>query len=162
MPVLENTRHELFVQGRARGMTLADAWGAAGYKRPCATSASRALRKHLKTRERLDELLEQRAAPGHVSEAIDVLAVLVERGRALNSAAGLSSARAAMMDAVRLRDRLEPEAGHASLGWVREAPMTEEQWMETFAPAESLERYRREKAERALTEGGGAVPGELD
>jgi hypothetical protein len=102
MPVLKNPKHEHFAQALAKGMTQEAAYIAAGY-RPNKSAASR-LAENVNLCERVAEL-QQAVAERSIWDAariVDNLARYAEKGEQLNEAAGLSVARASMMDVAKL------------------------------------------------------------
>lgn len=76
-------------------------------------------------------------------DAVAFLTDLAERGQQMTSAAGLNTARAAMMDAVRLKARAGETAhrGYVSAEWMIQPPMSMAEWMATFATQEAWEHY---------------------
>lgn len=76
MPVLKNTKHELFAQGLAKGMSADAAYEAAGYK-PNRQAASRLLLTNVDVKARVDELVGKAAE----KTSITIERVLVELGR---------------------------------------------------------------------------------
>lgn len=102
MPVLPNSRHELFAQELAKGQTQAAAYAAAGYV-PSDPGASR-LASSVKVRARIDELKERAAARVEVSIAsvTENLMRIAQKAEALSEASGLSVARASHMDVAKL------------------------------------------------------------
>ncbi len=60
----------------------------------------------------------------------------------MTSAAGLNTARAAMMDAVRLKKRAgETAPVYTPAEWMVQPPMSMAEWMATFATKEAWEQY---------------------
>lgn len=115
MPPLSNTRHELFAQGIAKGMTGESAYEAAGYAKH-APSASRLL-THANVQARVTELQERAAAKTEltVASVTNTLLRIAEKAEELKDSAGLSVARASMMDAAKLNGLVVDRAENVNL-----------------------------------------------
>ena len=133
MAALTNTRHELFAQALARGMTQGAAYGEAGYKQH-GSSASR-LAGQARIRTRVAELIEGAPVRGPVTiaQAIDNLLRLAEKGEALKTPAGLASARACLVEAVKLSAELAKQVEAARPPRIHR-PMSRDEWLSIFAP----------------------------
>ena len=88
MPVLKNARHETFAQGLAKGMSVTDAYAAAGYKGD--RKAASNLWTNMDIKERVTEL--QSKAVKKVEITVDSLAQELEEARAIALAEKQSSA----------------------------------------------------------------------
>jgi phage terminase small subunit len=88
MPVLKNARHETFAQGLAKGMSVTDAYAAAGYKGD--RKAASNLWTNVDIKERVTEL--QSKAVKKVEITVDSLAQELEEARAIALAEKQSSA----------------------------------------------------------------------
>lgn len=102
MPVLANAKHEFFAQALAKGKSQIESYILAGYK-PDEGAASR-LSGNIKVQARVAELLERAAARTEISIAsiTESLLRLAVKGENLEEPAGLSVARASLMDAAKL------------------------------------------------------------
>lgn len=102
MPVLANAKHEFFAQALAKGKNQDEAYEFAGYK-PSRHHASRLATKGNVT-ARVAELLERSAARTEISIAsiTESLLRLAVKGENMEEPAGLSVARASLMDAAKL------------------------------------------------------------
>lgn len=115
MPALTNPRHERFVQELAKGKSQDEAYELAGFK-PDRGNAAR-LTANDSIRTRLAELQERAAIKTEmtVASVTERLLSIATKAEALSEAAGLSVARAAMMDAAKLNglviDRKEVRTG---------------------------------------------------
>jgi phage terminase small subunit len=89
MPVLKNTRHEIFAQELARGRSATDAYEAAGYKRDSGHSSRLAAIGRI--RERVTELKEGAALRVGLERA-DVLAMLMQERELARERGQLSAA----------------------------------------------------------------------
>lgn len=102
MPALTNPKHERFAQELAKGKSQAEAYKAAGYA-PSEPNASR-LTSNEKVRVRVAEIQERGAIRAEVTIA-SLTADLIrlrEKGELIGEAAGLSVARASVMDIAKL------------------------------------------------------------
>ncbi len=88
MPVLKNARHETFAQGLAKGMSVTDAYAAAGYRGD--RKAASNLWTNVDIKERVTEL--QSKAVKKVEITVDSLAQELEEARAIALAEKQSSA----------------------------------------------------------------------
>lgn len=75
MPPLDNPKHEIFAQGRAKGLTADEAYQEAGYK------ANRGNAARLNANESIVKRIEEITAAGAERAEIDVERVLRELGR---------------------------------------------------------------------------------
>ena len=129
MPVLSNPRQERFAQAAARGAGNSEAHRAAGYacRNPVSTRAAACRLRHLPDVDaRIAEIQAQSAAEAKARTAASPAALTLEllqvaaEARALKSASGLATARAALMDAARLNgllpDRKNGGAGSGAAG----------------------------------------------
>lgn len=100
MPVLENVRHERFAQELAKGKTQEQAYIDAGYSPNGARAASSKLLTIANITERVAELQSVVAEKStwDAARIINNLARYAEKGEAIAEPAGLSVARASMMD----------------------------------------------------------------
>lgn len=100
MPVLENVRHERFAQELAKGKTQEQAYIDAGYSPNGARAASSKLLTIANISERVIELQSVVAdkSTWDAARIINNLARYAEKGEAIAEPAGLSVARASMMD----------------------------------------------------------------
>lgn len=100
MPVLENVRHERFAQELAKGKTQEQAYIDAGYSPNGARAASSKLLTIANITERVAELQSVVAdkSTWDAARIINNLARYAEKGEAIAEPAGLSVARASMMD----------------------------------------------------------------
>ena len=101
MPVLENVRHERFAQELAKGKTQEQAYIDAGYAASGARGhAARLLVANGNIAERVAELQSAVAdkSTWDAARIINNLARYAEKGEAIAEPAGLSVARASMMD----------------------------------------------------------------
>lgn len=102
MPVLDNSRHELFAQGIAKGKTLTAAYIEAGYK-PNDGAASR-LAGNVRIAARVEELKQRAAVRCEISIAsltADLIRI-AQKSEGIGEAPGFSVARASLMDAAKL------------------------------------------------------------
>jgi hypothetical protein len=101
MPVLENVRHERFAQELAKGKTQEQAYIDAGYAEAGArANASACIIANHNIMERVAELQSVVAdkSTWDAARIINNLARYAEKGEAIAEPAGLSVARASMMD----------------------------------------------------------------
>jgi hypothetical protein len=100
MPVLENVRHERFAQELAKGKTQEQAYIDAGYSANGARVAASKLLTNANIAERVTELQSVVAdkSTWDAARIINNLARYAEKGEAIAEPAGLSVARASMMD----------------------------------------------------------------
>ena len=118
MPVLKKPQHEHFAQGIAKGMTQEAAYIAAGYASKGAEQNACRLISNDKVAARVAEL-QQAVAERSIWDAariVDNLARYAEKGERLNEAAGLSVARASMMDVAKLLGLVVDKKEHAGPG----------------------------------------------
>lgn len=99
MPILENTRHERFAQGIAKGETQVVAYEAAGYK-PNDSAAAR-LFGDVRIRERVDELKAKAAQRCEITIA-DLVTELEEARTLAKEVAQPSAAVSATMGKAKL------------------------------------------------------------
>lgn len=129
MPTLENPRRELFAQALARGKTQAAAYAEAGYAG--GKDGASKLAQQPSVKARVAELL-QRTAPGgpvNIALVVDDLLRVARKSEALDTTAGLSGARAALVAAVKMSALVPRE----EKPWVPPIPeMDVETWMRTF------------------------------
>ena len=125
MPELENPGWEAFVQGRVRGLTITDAYVAAGHKR--SRGAANRLDRLPQVEKRLAERLIQRQALGKAqTEETIVALVAMAEGADLKSGAGIREARVARLEAHRLCELLTREREAET--WEPPREMTEAEW----------------------------------
>jgi hypothetical protein len=146
MPTLQNSRHERFAQGLARGLTQAQAHAEAGY---CGLpSAACRLFKNPMVQVRIAEIMERAAARAEITVELvtENLVRIAGKAEDTDGAPGLNVARAAWMDTAKLNGLLvdRSEAPGSNVTWViSDRPMTEEEWEETYGAgvvhAETLE-----------------------
>jgi hypothetical protein len=131
MPELENPDWEAFVQARARGLAVTEAWRAAGHKR--SRGDRRRLYRAPEVNRRLAELLVQREAlrKAHMEETIEALVAMAE-GADLKTGVGIKEARAARLEAHRLSALLARR--HEAETWAPPRPMTEAEWEAKYGP----------------------------
>lgn len=94
MATLENTRHELFAQALAQGMTQIDAYEKAGYERSFAHASRLAAAEHVRTR--VAELQQRRITAQDEAVTMTVTQGLEE----------LEAARAGAMEAGKFNDAI--------------------------------------------------------
>ena len=125
MSDLENPRWEAFVQQRADGLNVTDAYVAAGHKRN--RGAGSRVAKEPEVVKRLAELLIQREAlcKARIEETIVALVAMAE-GADLKSGAGIKEARAARLEAHRLNGLLA--RGREEKAWEPPRVLTDEEW----------------------------------
>ena len=135
MSDLENPGWEAFVQERADGLNIIDAYVAAGHKR--SRSAGSRVSKEPEVVKRLAELLIQREAlcKARIEETIVALVAMAE-GADLKSGAGIKEARAARLEAHRLNGLLAKR--RAEEAWEPPREMTEAEWVAKYG-ADALE-----------------------
>jgi phage terminase small subunit len=104
MPALENARHERFAQELAKGKTQEQAYIDAGYSPDAARVNASRLMTNDNIGERVAELKQDIAnvAILDVAAVVTRLVRYADKGEQLAEAAGLSVARASMMDAAKL------------------------------------------------------------
>lgn len=104
MPALENARHERFAQELAKGKTQEQAYIDAGYSENGARVSASQLLTNPNVAARLAELKQDIAnvAILDVAAVVTRLVRYADKGEQLAEAAGLSVARASMMDAAKL------------------------------------------------------------
>lgn len=104
MPALENARHERFAQELAKGKTQEQAYIDAGYSPDAARVNASRLMTNDNISERVDELKQEiaKVAVLDVAAVVTRLVRYADKGEQLAEAAGLSVARASMMDAAKL------------------------------------------------------------
>lgn len=104
MPVLENVRHERFAQELAKGKTQEQAYIDAGYAATGARANAARLIADDNIAERVAELQAVQAdkSTWDAARIINNLARYAEKGEKLGEVAGLSVARASMMDISKL------------------------------------------------------------
>lgn len=115
MPVLANSRHELFANGVAEGKTQTQAYIDAGYSDKGAEVSASKLLRNPKVEQRLHEIKSE-AAKGTVltiERLTSDLLRIAEKGEKLAEAPGLSVARAAIMDAAKLNGLVVDKAEHS-------------------------------------------------
>jgi hypothetical protein len=133
MPALANPRHERFAQERAKGETADAAYVTAGFK------ANRSNAARLNAIEliaaRVAEITERAAVRTEltVASATEILLRLATKGEKLGDAAGISAARASVMDACKLNglvvDKTESLVDQVQRV-ISDQPLTEEEWAE--------------------------------
>jgi hypothetical protein len=139
MAALENSRHERFAQGLAKGLTQAQAYAEAGY---CgSSSAACRLLKTPRIQARAAEITERAAARAEINVGLvtENLVRIAGKAEDLCGAPGLGVARAIWMDAAKLNGLLaeRSEAPGSNVRWViSDRPMTEEEWMEKYGAGE--------------------------
>lgn len=104
MPVLANSKHELFAEGVASGKSQTQAYIDAGYSAKGAdVNAVRLIGKD-RVAARIQELKERVAKRVEITQAdiIQSLLRIAGKGEGLGEASGLSVARASYMDAAKL------------------------------------------------------------
>ena len=105
MPILKNSRHELFAESVASGKTQEQAYIDAGYAvKDARAKASRLMATNGNIAARVQELKERAAKRVEITQAdiIESLLRIAGKGEGLGEAAGLSVARASYMDAAKL------------------------------------------------------------
>lgn len=104
MPILNNTRQELFAQGVALGKTGTRAYIDAGYSETGADAGASRLLGKVKVSARVNELKAGAAkSTGLTIESLTIdLLRIAKKGEDLTEASGLSVARASLMDAAKL------------------------------------------------------------
>lgn len=137
MPILRNPRHEVFAQELAKGLSIADAYEAAGYK-PCRKNASHLLQDNALVRARVAEL--QAAGAERTEMTIESLTEnllrIAERAEDEQTPAGLNVARAALMDVAKLNGLLIEKSVNVNTTYVVDnKPATEDEWAEEYASA---------------------------
>ncbi len=136
MPVLEKPAHERFARARAGGMGRVAAYEAAGY-RPDSSRASK-LGARPEVAARIAELRAREPDPeiAGAGAVIVRLIDLADAARALTSAAGLREARIALVEANRLQTELTARDAFEDPP-PRRVQLTDEEWLEKFAPKEA-------------------------
>jgi phage terminase small subunit len=104
MAALENARHERFAQELAKGKTQEQAYIDAGYSPDAARVNASRLMTNDNISGRVDELKQEiaKVAVLDVAAVVTRLVRYADKGEQLAEAAGLSVARASMMDAAKL------------------------------------------------------------
>lgn len=102
MPALENSRHERFAQGLAKGRSQSDAYTEAGYRE--SRSAAARLAADVNICARVSEIQERAATRTEISVAsiTERLLAIASKGEASDDAPMLQAARASLMDAAKL------------------------------------------------------------
>ncbi len=111
---LKNARHERFAQWRAKGKSVDEAYVKAGF-RPNRGNAAR-LNANESVKARIAELQARAAEKTVVTVAgitTDLLRI-AQKGEKLKEAAGLSVARASLMDAAKLNGLIVEKLDHRS------------------------------------------------
>jgi hypothetical protein len=131
MPELQNPVWEAFVQARARGSSVTEAWQGAGGER--SRGDRRRIHRIPEVDRRLAELLVQREAlrKAHMEETIGALVAMAE-GADLKTGVGLREARAARLEAHRLSALLARRRDAET--WAPPRPMTEAEWEAKYGP----------------------------
>lgn len=133
MPALQNAKHERFAQELAKGKSADYAYAEAGYK-PDRGNAAR-LTTNDSIRARVAEITERAAVRTEltVASATATLLRLAAKGEALGDAAGISAARASVMDACKLNG-LVVEKTESLIDQVQriisDQPLTDAEWAE--------------------------------
>lgn len=136
MPALDNPRHERFAQELAKGKSQLEAYKEAGYK-PSEQHACR-LASSGKVAARVAEILERAALRTEITVAsiTESLLRIAKKGEDLIEPAGLSVARASLMDAAKLNglviDKVDATTTNRT-AIISEQPLPEDKWQEQVA-----------------------------
>ncbi len=135
MPVLANSRHEVFARARAAGLTRRAAFAETGYH-----DRGRNIQRIDSRPEVADRIveLERDAAwggSGNLKPVIDDLMRLAQAAGELGSAAGMTAARGLLCEAARLKGLLEAQSCLATVADPpRRVPLSDDEWLAKFAP----------------------------
>jgi hypothetical protein len=135
MPELENARYEAFARALAQGSTRPKALAAAGF--PDDGRNARVLAAAGAIQARVAEIAAERSANdgAGLQASIGALIDLAVAADGLKAAAGIREARLARLEALRLRDLLEPRWPAAEARVV--TTLTDAQWLAAFGPGGS-------------------------
>lgn len=139
MPVLPNSRHEIFAQELAKGKSASEAYVTAGFKANDGNAIR--LKGNERVGARVAEIIGRAAIRAEISVAsitADLLRI-AEKSEKLGEAPGLSVARAAMMDAAKLNglivDRSESQNTNVSYVVSGEPVDDVEEWAAQHGPS---------------------------
>lgn len=134
MPALSNPRHERFAQELAKGSSASDAYVTAGYK--ASRAAASRMSSKVNIADRVSEIRERASIRAEISIASVTarLERIADKAEAMGDSAGLSVARAAMMDAAKLNGLVVEKSENVNKNYaITDEPMTDDEWQASHA-----------------------------